>query len=204
MLQQIGSIWSPNTKLSPPSLRSLHRNANSAHSAQLTAPQHHFPEGAALSVPREAKPISQTGSQPSQSCASCKPSLTFPASPGQDGPCPSVPAEGWKQQWCQKGRCGWVALPLGGEWAVAVFKSTLSNTTPVCSEPGGCKAEGLEEGSDSQQRQHLRLLGAPASAPAPGVHHPGWMEHRGQSHTGTGILGQHRDLLLLGKCGRIA
>lgn len=57
-------------------------NANSAHFAQLKAPQQHFPQGVALSAPQEANPISQTGSQPSQSRASCNPSLTLPAVPG--------------------------------------------------------------------------------------------------------------------------
>lgn len=42
-------------------------------------------------------------------------------------------------------------------------------------------------GRGSQQRQHLRLLDAPASAA--GIHHPAWMEHREQ---GTGILCQQR------------
>lgn len=58
------------------------QNADSAHFAQLRAPQQLFSEGVALSEPQEAKPISQTGSQPSQSCASCNCSLTFPAVPG--------------------------------------------------------------------------------------------------------------------------
>lgn len=67
-----------------------------------------------------------------------------------------------------------MALPLGGEWAVAVDKYTFSNTT-LCVQ-SLLDTEGAARGS--QQRQHLRPLDTPASAAAPGIHDPGWREHR--------------------------
>lgn len=43
-------------------------NANSAHFAQLKAPQQHFPQGVALSAPQEANPISQMVSAFTEPC----------------------------------------------------------------------------------------------------------------------------------------
>lgn len=83
-------------------------NAHSAPFAQLKVPQQLFPEGVALSVPQEAKPISQTESQPSQSCASCNSSLTFPAVPGADGSIPpSLPRAGSSSRVRRAGVGGW-------------------------------------------------------------------------------------------------
>lgn len=107
---------------------------------------------------------------------------------------------------------GGIAPSGGWEWEVAVYKYMLLNTTSsLFRETDWYKLEWAERGSlthsfwkrshAGSRWQHLHLMGAPVSALASGIYHPGLMQYK-QWMIPDGERGLYasRDLLLPGKC----